>query len=153
MMPSLRPILSVPDIDLAVQFYCEKLGFQLLFSLPDKSGATFIASVDLHGASIMLSLQGTLDIQDDLRQRIRGDMIILIALPDAVDIDSFFADVLASGVTIREAVADKFWGNREFTIVDPNGYCITFAITNRDVSVRAAEEFAAGLAASPDTPA
>lgn len=148
-MQSLRPILSVAEVEQAAQFYCDKLGFDLRFSLQDKNDKTFFASVGLGDCAILLNLQQPLEISDEIRHQIRADASIMIVLPADRDIDSFYADVQATGVTIREEIADKFWGNREFGIRDPNGYCVSFAASNRDVSLDEAKDAAASLDIDP----
>ena len=148
-MPSLRPILSVPDVEAAVQFYCRTLGFELQFSLQDKSGGAFFASVALQGCAILFSRQQPRDMPDEWRRQIRADVTLLIVLPEATDIDAFYAELQAAGVVILETIADKFWGNREFSIRDPYGYCINFAVSNRDVSLEEAKDISAGLDISP----
>lgn len=144
-MAMLRPILAVPDVDAAADFYCDKLGFTLQFSLQDKAGSTFFASVGLHECSILFSRQQPLDIPAAARRIARADITLIITLPDERDIDAFYADVMARGVPIAEAVADKFWGNREFAIADLNGYCINFAVSNRDVSLEEAQDISSQL--------
>ncbi len=144
-MATLRPILSVPDVDAAAAFYSDKLGFELQFSLQDKSGATFFASVGFEACSILLSLQGPLDIPAAARRSARADVTIIITLAEGSDIDVYYEAVRGRAVTITEAIADKFWGNREFSICDPNGYHISFAASKRDVSLEEAREISAGL--------
>lgn len=152
-MPSLRPILSVPDVDAAVEFYCRTLGFERQFSLQDKSGDSFFASVALHGCAILFSLQQPRDMPDEQRRQIRADVTLVIALPEATNIDVFYAELQATDVTILEAIEDKFWGNREFSIRDPYGYCINFAVSKRDVSLEEAKDISARLDVRPSNSA
>ena len=144
-MATLRPILAVPDVDAAAAFYCDKLGFDLQFALQDKNDATFFASVGFHDCSILFSRQAPREVPASLRRQIRADMTIIITLPADSDIDAFHAELAVKGVNITEALADKFWGNREFSIQDPNGYCIAFALSNRDVSLEEAKDISAQL--------
>lgn len=148
-MATLRPSLSVADIDAAAAFYCDKLGFDLQFSLQDKNGVTFFASIGLFDCSILLRQEQAREVAPSLRRQVRADVTISITLPADIDIDGFYAEVAAKGVTNSEALADKFWGNREFSILDPDGYCLAFAQPKRDVSVEEAQDISARLDMQP----
>lgn len=141
----LRPILSVADVDEASDYFCDTLAFTQLFALQDKNETTFLASLRFAEAELMLSRQQTLDMPEDLRRQARGDMTIMLSLPDTLGIDDYYAQVAAKGVSIRDEIADKFWGNREFTLVDPNGYCLTFSAPNKRVSLEAAQQASRSL--------
>lgn len=148
-MASLRPILSVADVDAATAFYCEQLGFDRQFSLQDAHGATFFASVSFEGGSIMLSRQQISDLPAATRRQARADVTLLIALPPTIEIDAFYAELQRKGVTIVGAIADKFWGSREFTLRDPQGYHIAFTQAKRAVSADEARDIAARLDFDP----
>ena len=137
------------DVDAAAAFYCDKLGFDLQFSLQDKNGVTFFASIGLYDCSILLRLEQARDVAPSLRRQVRADVTISISLPADIGIECFYAEVAARGVTITESLADKFWGNREFSIQDPDGYCLAFAQSNRDVSVEEAQDISAQLDMQP----
>jgi len=148
-MVTLRPLLAVADVDEAASFYCDKLGFELQFSLQDKSGATFFASLSIFDCIILLRLEQARDVPPSLRRRVRADVTISITLPADIKIDGFCAGVAAKGVTITEALEDKFWGNREFSIQDPDGYCLAFAQSKHDVSIDEAQDISAQLDMQP----
>ena len=76
-------------------------------------------------------------------------MTISITLPDEGEIDGYFAEVAAKGVVITEALTDKFWGNREFSMQDSDGYCLAFAQPKRDVSIEEAQDISAQLDIQP----
>src|SRR5207248_5004011 len=50
------------------------------------------------------------------------------------DVDGLCDRARQGGVTIGEEPNDKFWGDRTFQVVHPDGYRITFAKHVRDVS-------------------
>ena len=71
----------------------------------------------------------------DLANVTRGAGVNLyITVDDDVDIDAFYARVRERGATVTQEIADQFWGHRHFTIVDPDGYSLSFAKNVREVS-------------------
>ena len=42
------------------------------------------------------------------------------------DVDAVHARIAANGVPIHHALADKPWGHRGFSVLDPNGVEIAF---------------------------
>jgi uncharacterized glyoxalase superfamily protein PhnB len=65
----------------------------------------------------------------------------MIYLPEDQSIESFYANVKAKGVTIDDELADTYWGDRAFSIHDPNGYWLTFAVTIKQVPIDEMETF------------
>jgi uncharacterized glyoxalase superfamily protein PhnB len=47
-------------------------------------------------------------------------------------IDEYFERVKAAGVQIIEEIGDRFWGDRTFTVADPDGYVLQFSQHVRD---------------------
>ena len=64
-------------------------------------------------------------------------------MPDEGNIEGFFAEVAAQGVVISEALTDKFWGDREFSMQDSDVYCLAFAQPKHDVSIEEAQDISA----------
>jgi PhnB protein len=50
------------------------------------------------------------------------------------DIDQYYTMVKDKGVNMVEDITDQFWGDRSFSLKDPDGYQLTFAKTMREVS-------------------
>ncbi len=141
-MGSLWTTLAVSDIDEAVEFYQNKLGFSVDFTVPNEDGNIFFASVELGESNIMFDLQQPLEIDDSVRRKIRADMPITLLLPDSMDIDTFFAQVKGNDVEVIANIGDRYWGNREFAIRDLNGYCIVFASFKNEVGFDDLKELA-----------
>jgi len=122
---NLSPILYVDDIDQALRFYRDGLGFTELWTAagPD-GGAPIIAAVQVEDASLMVS---QMPMFAPANGGPRGDGVTMwFNLAEPVD-DYFarFRDV--SGATVTQEPIDYPWGDRAFTLRDPFGYTLTFA--------------------------
>jgi uncharacterized glyoxalase superfamily protein PhnB len=50
------------------------------------------------------------------------------------DVDGAFARAVAAGATVKEPVADKFWGDRVGSLFDPSGHIWMLATHVEDLS-------------------
>ena len=55
------------------------------------------------------------------------------------DVDSVFNRAVASGASVKEALQDKFYGDRTGTIIDPFGHIWHIATHKEDVSLEEME--------------
>lgn len=141
-MASLWPTLAVPDVMEAVAFYRDKLSFEVDLTLENENGTTFFAIVELGDSNIMFDVQPNLEIDEDQRRRVRSDVVINLLLPDNMDIDAYYDRVKAQDVEIVGEIGERYWGNREFSISDLNGYRIVFAVPIKDVSFEEIKDIA-----------
>jgi PhnB protein len=51
------------------------------------------------------------------------------------NVDARFAQAIASGATVKRAVADQFYGDRTGTLADPFGHVWSLATHKEDVSM------------------
>ena len=119
----IAPILSVKDVDASVAFYTEKLGFTHSFSLPGPDGNNAFAFVGL-GKTVAIGLS-----REDVTEARGQGVDFMIYLPEDQDIDTVYADIQARGVTIKSEIGTKYWGDRTFSVRDPDGYHLTMAAT------------------------
>jgi uncharacterized glyoxalase superfamily protein PhnB/GNAT superfamily N-acetyltransferase len=117
--PSLRinalsPILAVPDISAAVEFYTRVLGFERdwLWGDPPRH-----AAVRRDKVQIQFGLNPT------MAARVSGMQYFFFV--DGVE--EFHALHRARGAEICSAIENKPWGLREYTVRDPWGYELRFA--------------------------
>ena len=128
-MKSLIPGLAVRSVEQAIGFYEQALGFTHDFSLPGPDGSAIHGSVTRGDASIMFGT-GPLPAGS-----VPGAGIVLyLNVADDEDIDVAFERAVAAGATVIEPPADQFWGDRNWTIADPDGYHLTIGKTTRQVS-------------------
>ncbi|HPF13977.1 MAG: VOC family protein [Planctomycetes bacterium] len=111
-----HPILPVLDIEAAIQFYTERLGFRLAFR--DPSGPDNYVGVRRDGVELHFQYQREVDMPP------RGSIMIRFLVDDP---DALFAEYQSSGEFDKPtSVEDKPWGTREFALMDPNGHGLTF---------------------------
>jgi catechol 2,3-dioxygenase-like lactoylglutathione lyase family enzyme len=97
------PELPVCNLDRARDYYCEKLGFQRGWALPE------IASVT-RGKTALFFRLSTEPIAPQ-RHWIFAD-----------DVDATFVEMRTSGAVIIDPISNKPWGLRQFTIQDLDGH-------------------------------
>ncbi len=123
-MATLQPILQVADVDAATAFYRDVLGFSVDLTVPDGSGKTMHAELSRNGAALMFEPATGLS---EAARSLLGAVLTLYITDNDVDIDAFCEQVRAAGARIAEPIQDQFWGDRTFTVRDPDGYHLTFA--------------------------
>jgi PhnB protein len=119
----IAPILAVKDCDASVAFYTEKLGFEKIFVLEGPDGSNTFGFVGLgEQAQIGLSAQPA-------PEPVGGGVVFMIYPPMEVNLDQLYEDVQSRGVSIEQPLRDEYWGDRTFSVKDPDGYYLTFTAT------------------------
>ena len=115
----LAPILAVPDVRAAAEFYCDKLGFSIsfLYGDPPTHGGIHCGEWTPEGAHFQLS-------QSDEELPEKKTVAFYVTIGE--DVDGLFARYKAAGVTIVREPTNEPWGMREFAIRDLNGYLLRF---------------------------
>ena len=108
----LHPGLAVSDLQAAIDFYINKLGFALGFTWG--APATFVG-VNLGHVQIFLS-QGT-----PTPSTHPAAVSFLVE-----DVDTLYDFHRANGVTITAAIDDREYGIRDYGVRDPFGYHLSF---------------------------
>jgi uncharacterized glyoxalase superfamily protein PhnB/GNAT superfamily N-acetyltransferase len=111
---ALSPILAVPDVLAAVEYYTGILGFERDFLWQDPP---------THGAVRREKVQIQFGLNPDLARRAAGTQYFLFV----VGVDEFHSSHLAKGAQIISPIENKPWGLREYTVRDLNGYELRFA--------------------------
>jgi PhnB protein len=114
----IAPQLAVKDVDASVEFYVKKMGFKHDFSMPGPDGKNAFAWVSW-GETTAFGLTRV----DDLEHRGNG-VAFMVYVPEGGDIDAYYESVQKNGVQIVEPIKDQYWGDRTFTVHDPDGYVI-----------------------------
>lgn len=121
------PSIRVKDVQAAVAFYRDRLGFEMQRTqeVSDNNSLKF------GDASIMIEAAGNFYSEAynaAIRQRVGTPSASAIYI-EAPDLDGLWARVQSSGVQIVDPLAAREWGQREFTIEDPEGTWLTFWAT------------------------
>lgn len=123
-MATLQPILQVADVDASIAFYRDVLGFSVNLTMPDDSGKIVHAELSCNGAALMF---GPATGLSEVARSLLGAGVTLYITDNDGDIDAFYEQVRAAGARIAEPIQDQIWGDRTFTVQDPDGYHLTFA--------------------------
>ena len=120
----LTPNLMVEDVDRTVDYYRDVLGFTLAATAPEQRPFEW-AMVSSGGAELMFqsreSLSGEVPALRD--RKIGGAFTIYI---EVEDIEALYAHV-QDRMPIVVDLHDTFYGAREFSAQDCNGYILGFA--------------------------
>ena len=106
------PIFLVADVKRSVEFYRDRLGFELMYTFPSAESPQF-ASLAIEGGKLAL---GAGDRAID-----SGSASIWVYTDD---VDASVAELRDAGVTVVTEPADQPWGERAATVADPDGYAI-----------------------------
>ena len=129
-LAGLTPLLQVFDMNEAVRFYRDVLGFEMVTASPVIEAAEgryfHWCWLRLGPVEVMLNTAYDADerpaARDQARWRGHGDAGLFLGCPD---VDAAHAHLVAHGV---EAAAPTVapYGLKRFTIRDPDGYLLTF---------------------------
>lgn len=115
---SAAPQLLVDDLDAALAFYEQRLGFSR-----DFVHDAFYASVSRDGAVIHLKCAPKLAAERAHRRS--GEH--LDAYLTVAGIDELHAELVGRGARIAKALGARPWGTVDFYVEDPDGYVLCFA--------------------------
>jgi RimJ/RimL family protein N-acetyltransferase/uncharacterized glyoxalase superfamily protein PhnB len=111
-----EPILTVPNVQAAAEFYRDKLGFGIEFLWGNPPTHAGVARGEWTYPAVRIQLsQGE-------PPRPAGTLFIFVG----PTIESLYDDYRAKGVAIASPLERKPWGMREFTARDLNGYHLRF---------------------------
>ena len=136
----LVPALMVQDIEKNLNFYTQTLGFEEVLRFPGPDGKLVHAHVQWKDVNIMFGQAAWLPAEA-LPHRGTGVDFYISGGPED-DLDQYYRMLKEKGVMIVKEIEDQFWGDRTFSIKDPDGYQLTFAKTVKEVSP---EEMVAAL--------
>ncbi len=123
-MKSVMPLLWVRSIEDAVDYYRDVLGFDVEFTMNGPDGKMMHGSVRSGDVALMFGYynNGAPPAADD---KVGGGALLYFNMDEGVD--AYYDKVRAAGAQVTEQITDQFWGDRNFTIKDLNGYELTFA--------------------------
>lgn len=121
-MQSLSPNIFVSDINATIEFY-QKLGFQLMESVPETGSYVWVMMAN---SAVTMMFQTYESLGAELPEVHRKDGGSLILYFQRKNIRKFFEDIKLR-VTVLKPLEKTFYGATEFSILDNNGYVLTFA--------------------------
>ncbi len=116
----LAPELFVRDLAVSIRFYGEALGFGVVREDPG------FAVLSLGAARLQLVVPDTSESVTAgwLASGPRGVGINVRIIVD--DVDALFARARSRGVRIARELGDRFYALRDFTLIDPDGFVVSF---------------------------
>lgn len=144
-MKSIIPAFAVADIAASLRFYTDVLGFETGFTMPDEDGTLVHASVKRGDVEIMFGKLNAVDPHD--RGPLGQGVCLYTTVGEDEDIDALFAHARRAGARIVQEPVDQFWGHRDWTVADPDGYLTVVSKVIRAVSENEMRE--AALAGAP----
>ena len=121
-MENLSPNIFVKDIQKKIEFY-KTLGFELKMTAPETGDYVWVM---MTCGNVNFMFQTFESLAGDLPEISRQDGSSLLFYIKIKDIREFF-EGLKNNVTVLKGLEKTFYGSTEFSIVDNNGYVITFA--------------------------
>ena len=114
----IAPQFLVDDLDRAIGYYCNKLGFELDFLYE-----SFYASVTRDGFAI--HLKHAPKPPGDREYRKRNEH--LDAYISVCGVRAFFREVEGSGARVIKPLEQERWDCLDFLVEDPDGYILCFS--------------------------
>ena len=138
---TIAPSIRVRDMQKSLDFYTKTLGFHTTDKLTRRDGRIAHASLGFDSPLIMLSpieYIRTQRTKEELANNKLGVGVeFYIDMSGYKKIDDFFAELKAKGITVINEPKTEFWGDRIFTVIDPDGYALTFSEHVNDVTSEA----------------
>ena len=135
------PSIRVKDIQKSLEFYTKTLGFQTSGWVTRHNGLTAHVSVGFSTPLLMLSpmeyVRTWRTKENLLRKMVGVGVEFYISLEGVSTVDAYFKELAAKGVTVINEPKTEFWGDRIFSISDPDGYVLTFSEHIHDVTPEA----------------
>ena len=121
-MESISPNIFVKDINQTIEFY-KQLGFAVLASVPEKGDCIWVM---MACGKVTFMFQSFESLGADLPMVSRENGGSLLLYIQTKEIRKFFEEI-KNKVTVVKGLEKTFYGATEFSILDLNGYLLTFA--------------------------
>ncbi|HEX2648130.1 MAG TPA: VOC family protein [Candidatus Dormibacteraeota bacterium] len=127
---SITPHIVVQGADRAASFYLDAFGAEEIDRIPTPDGR--LMSVQLRVGDAVLHIADEFPEMGVLAPPSIGGTAVVLAL-EVSDADAVFAQAIAAGASVRQPLADMFWGDRHGQLDDPFGHRWNISQHIRDV--------------------
>jgi len=134
---SVTPYLIIKGAADAIEFYQKAFGATELFRFPAPDGKIGHAEIKIGDSPIMLADEFA-EMGYKGPQALGGSPVSLMIYLE--DVDTVFNRAVEAGASVKEAVQDKFYGDRTGTLTDPFGHVWHVSTHKEDVSMEEMEE-------------
>lgn len=118
------PSLRVENVAAALDFYVGTLGFELVRGTAEEDNV----SIALGSARLMIERPAgyySAAYNTAIRDRLPNRSALALYI-EAADLEALYRRVTSAGIEIIDPLAERPWGQAEFTIADPAGTWLTF---------------------------
>jgi uncharacterized glyoxalase superfamily protein PhnB len=124
-LETLTPNLMVEDIGQTINYYHGVLSFKTVDKMPADGGELIWARLKKGDVEIMIQQEDNMkaDLPEIRHEKPGGGFTLFITMSG---VDEFYK-YLYTTADVVDQIKDTFYGMREFTIRDINGYYLTFA--------------------------
>jgi len=141
---SVTPYLIIEGAGEAIAFYAKAFGAKELFRFPTPDGKIGHAEIKIGDSPIMLA-----DAYPAMGYKspksLGGSPVSLMIY--VADVDTVFNQAVQAGATVKEALTDKFYGDRSGSLIDPFGHVWHVSTHKEDVSMEEMEKRAKAASA------
>jgi PhnB protein len=116
---SITPYLIIRGAGEAIEFYKKAFGATELFRFPAPDGKIGHAEIKIGDSPIMLADEFA-EMGYKGPESLGGSPVSIMLYVD--DVDTVFNRAVDAGATVKEALQDKFYGDRMGTVTDPFGH-------------------------------
>ena len=144
---SVTPYLIIEGAGEAIAFYEKAFGAEELLRFPAPDGKIGHAEMKIGDSPIMLA-DAYPDMGYNGPKSLGGSPVSLMIYVE--DVDTVFNQAVQAGATVKEALTDKFYGDRSGSLIDPFGHVWHLSTHKEDVSMEEMEKraMAAGAGSS-----
>jgi PhnB protein len=141
---SVTPYLIIEGAGGAIEFYQKAFGAKELFRFPAPDGKIGHAEIKIGDSPIMLA-DAYPAMGYNGPKSLGGSPVSLMIYVE--NVDTVFNQAVRAGATVKEAVTDKFYGDRTGSLIDPFGHVWHVSTHMEDVSVEEMEKRAKAASA------
>lgn len=128
---TVTPYFNVRGAAAAMDFYAKAFGATEVYRLTMPDGTVAHAELQIGGSRVMLADEnaewGNLG-PESLGGASAGIMLYV------EDVDASFAQAVAAGATVKDAIEDQFYGDRMGSVTDPYGHKWMIATHKEDIA-------------------
>jgi len=141
---TVTPYLIIEGATEAIEFYKQAFGAKELFRFPAPEGKIGHAEIKIGDSPIMLA-DAYPDMGYNGPKSLGGSPVSLMIYVE--NVDTVFNQAVQAGATVKEAVSDKFYGDRLGSLIDPFGHIWHVSTHKEDVSLEEMERRAKAASA------
>ena len=141
---TVTPYLIIEGAAEAIEFYKQAFGAKELFRFAAPGGKIGHAEIKIGDSPIMLA-DAYPDMGYNGPKSLGGSPVSLMIYVE--NVDTVFNQAVQAGATVKEAVSDKFYGDRIGSLIDPFGHVWHVSTHKEDVSLEEMEKRAKAASA------